>query len=169
MNFDDVHKEIDIDYSFDVSGSIDPDRKMTSKISLWLQENLENLTDDNGDIIFNKVNFGYNENSLKALGNKPVCDVYVNNVEYSEDFDEYPAESVHSIILFYMKGANNKSYLKACDLHDYLIQEFIKNRAFKFLEDTVKDTLILNSELMNQPINKKWGVMGALELSHILY
>lgn len=169
MNFNDVHKEIDIDYSFDVSESIDPDRKLTSKISIWLKENLENLKDDYENIIFNKVNFGYNEDSLKGFGNKPVCDVYVNNVEYSEDFDEYPAESVHSIIIFYMKGANNKTYLKACDLHDYLVQKFTKNRSFKFLEDTVRDTRILNSELMNQPINKKWGVMGALELSHELY
>ena len=161
--------DINSEYSFTVSESIDPDYKITSKISVWLKENLETLKDDNEDIIFNKVNFGYNEDSLKGFGNKPVCDVYTHKVEYSEDFDAYPAESVYSIIIFYMKGANNKAYLKACDLHDYLIQEFIKNRSFRFLEDTVRDTCILNSELMNQPINKKWGVMGVLELSHELY
>lgn len=166
---EDVHKDINIEYSFTVSESLKTEYKLTCKISEWLNENLENLTDDKGDKLFSKVNFGYNEESLKGFGAKPVCDVYVNNVDYTGDFEAFPAESVHSIIIFYMKGANNKAYLKACELHDYLIQEFIENRSFRHLDDTVRDTTILNSELMNQPIKKKWGVMGALELSHLLY
>ncbi|WP_407415800.1 hypothetical protein [Methanobrevibacter sp.] len=168
MNNDDVHENIDVTYSFNISESIKPDRRMASKISSWLKANLENLKDDDDNIIFNKVNFGYNEDNLKGFGNKPVCDIYINQVEYTGDFDAHPAESVHSIIIFYLKGTNEKSYYKICELHDYLIQEFIENKSFKFLEDTVRDTIILNSEMI-QPNNKKWGVMGALELSHILY
>ena len=159
----------DIEYIFDLSDSITPDFKTALRISEWLHDNLCDLKDDNDKIIFNKVNYGFQEDNLKGFGKKPVCDVYINDVEYNSEFEYTTPKSVHSIILFYIKGANNNSYLKCCELHDYLIQEFLTNEEFRCLEGYVKDTEILNSELMNQSINTKWGVMGALELSHILY
>ncbi len=159
----------DIEYIFELSDSITPDFKTASRISEWLHDNLSGLKDDNDKIIFNKVNYGFQEDNIKGFGKKPVCDVYINDVEYNSEFEYTTPKSVHSIILFYIKGANNNSYLKCCELHDYLIQEFLTNEEFRCLEGYVKDTEILNSELMNQSINTKWGVMGALELSHILY
>jgi len=159
----------DIEYIFDLSDTITPDFKTASRISEWLHDNLCDLKDDNDKIIFNKVNYGFQEDNIKGFGKKPVCDVYINDVEYNSEFEYTTPKSVHSIILFYIKGANNNSYLKCCELHDYLIQEFLTNEEFRCLEGYVKDTEILNSELMNQSINTKWGVMGALELSHILY
>lgn len=159
----------DIEYDFELSDTITPDFKTASRISKWLHDNLCDLKDDNDKIIFNKVNYGFQEDNIKGFGKKPVCDVYINDVEYNSEFEYTTPKSVHSIILFYIKGANNNSYLKCCELHDYLIQEFLTNEEFRCLEGYVKDTEILNSELMNQSINTKWGVMGALELSHILY
>lgn len=159
----------DIEYSFELSESIEPDYKVANKISTWLHDNLDELTDDKDNKIFNKINYGFNEENLKGFGKKPVCDIYINNIDYNSDFENTPPKTAHSILIFYMKGANDVAYLKCCDLHDYLIQEFITNDSFKCLDGVVKDTVILNSELMNQPFNKKWGVMGALELSHILY
>lgn len=159
----------DIEYIFELSDSITPDFKTASRISKWLHDNLSGLKDDNDKIIFNKVNYGFQEDNIKGFGKKPVCDVHVNDFEYNSEFEYTTPKSVRSIILFYIKGANNNSYLKCCELHDYLIQEFLTNEEFRCLEGYVKDTEILNSELMNQSINTKWGVMGALELSHILY
>lgn len=158
-----------IEYEFDVANTTILDYKFASSISTWLCENLEQLTDDNNHIIFGRVNTGFNENSLKTFGKKPVCDIYINNVEYTTDFDYHTPEKVNTILIFYLKGANNHSYSKACELHDYILQEFIENESFRRLEDIVKETYITNSELMTQPINKKWGVMGAFELTHILY
>ena len=161
--------EPDLEYEFTLSKKTDLDYRVAHQISTWIHDNLESLTDDQEHQLFSKVNYGFNEDSLKTFGKKPVCDVYVNNVSYNNDFENSTPESVHSIIIFYCKGANDKAYLKCNEVHDYLMQEFIVNESFRQLDGIVKDTRIINSELMNQPINKKWGVMGALELSHELY
>lgn len=160
---------LDIEYTFELSETIQTDYKFASSIIKWLTGNISSLTDDKDKLLFSKVNTGFNEETLKSFGSKPVCDVYINNVEYSTDFSEHKPESVNSIVIYYLKGANNPVYEKACDIHDYLIQEFIENESFKRLNDIVTDTYIMNSEIQPRPIGKRWGVMGILELSHILY
>lgn len=166
--------EIDPDASFcfKITDKTHPSFKMTKSISEWLVNNLSSLKDDDNKIIFNKVNTGFNENNLKTFSGKPTCDVYINKLDYDTDFDYARPTNVHSIILFYFKGANNVSYMNACELHDYIMQELLTNESWKQLvvDDKliVNDTVITNSQLMMQPINKKWGVMGAFELSHKL-
>ena len=68
-----------------------------------------------------------------------------------------------------MKGANDTAYIKTCQLHDYIMQQLIENEEWQELEGIVRETVITDSQVMNQPINKKWGVMGAFELKHNLY
>lgn len=166
--------EIDPDTSFcfKITDKINPEFKVTKSIGEWLVGNLKELKDDDDQIIFNQVNTGFNENNLKTFGGKPTCDVHVNKLDYETDFDYSQPVMVNSIVLFYFKGANNAAYLKACELHDYLMQEFINNTSWKELtvddKVIVKNTTIRNSEVMTQPINKKWGCMGAFELSHKL-
>ena len=163
--------EIEIDETYELSfvERTIPDYTMSTSISEWLKANLESLTDDNNNTVFNKVNNGFDENTLKTFGKKPTCDVYINSIEYDPNFDHCTPVRVKTIIIFYMKGANNNAYLQCCALHDYIMQEFIENESFRRLDNIVKDTYITNSELMTQPINKKWGVMGAFELTHTLY
>ena len=169
MNDDDISVDVDLTYSFTVSGKTQPEFTMSTRISQWLTDNLTGLTDDTDNPVFSKVNNGFNENNLKTFGAKPTCDVYISSIDYSTDFDITKPVMVHTIVLFYMKGANNTSYMKACSIHDYIMQEFATNTEFKELDGIVKDTFIKNSQLMIQPIQKKWGVMGAFELSHKLY
>lgn len=159
----------DIRYTFNVTGQVEPDYRFAVSIIDWLVGNLKELTTDEDDKLFNEVNIGYNEESLKSFGKKPVCDVYFNNVNYDTDFDEHTPETVNSIVIYYLKGANNPTYMKACEIHDYITQEFLKNDSFKRLNDIVRDTFILNSEIQPSPVGKRWGVMGIFELSHILY
>lgn len=156
-------------YTFTITEKLQPDYGMTTQILEWIQSNLESLVDDYGHKIFGKVNTGFNDNILKTFGKRPVCDVYVRSVEYEGDFDGHIPIKVHSIVLFYLKGANNQSYLKGCELHDLVMQEFITNNTFKHLTDVVKDTYIMNSEIRNQTIRGGYGVMGAFELTHDLY
>ena len=115
------------------------------------------------------MNTGFNENILKTFGKRPVCDIYINNVEYSTDFDSHIPIKVHTMILFYLKGANNHTYLKGCELHDLIMQEFISNNTFKRLDGVVRNTYIDNSEIQNQNIRGGYGVLGAFELTHDLY
>ena len=65
----------DIEYDFELSDTITPDFKTASRISEWLHDNLCDLKDDNDKIIFNKVNYGFQEDNIKGFGKKPVCDV----------------------------------------------------------------------------------------------
>ena len=159
---------LDEEYEFQVEEKTMPDYKMTALISQWIYTNLENLTDDNDSKVFNKVNYGYNEEALKSFGRKPVCDVYVDNIEYDSDLQESVPVKAHSIIIFHIKGGNDMAYLKACQIHDYIMQQFIENDEWKCLADLVDNTVITNSELLNHPRNG-WAVMGAFELSHTLY
>ena len=168
-NDDKIIVDIDLSYQFQVSGKTSPDFTMSTQISQWLVDNLSALTDDNGKVIFSKVNTGFNENSLKTFGKQPVCDVHINRIEYNTDFDICSPKQVKTIILFYLKGANNHTYMQIASLHDYIMQEFSTNDDFKELDGIVRNTIINNSQLMMQPINKKWGVMGAFELTHTLY
>ena len=163
--------EVDLDerYTFTVTERTIQDYTMSTSISTWLKTNLEALTDDNDNVILGKVNNGFNQDSLKTFGNKPVCDVYIDKVNYEGNFDYHIPKSVDTIVLFYLKGANNHTYNKACELHDYIMQEFIENMDWRRLDNIVKDTIITNSELRVQPLNKKWGVVGAFQLTHILY
>ena len=156
-------------YTFNVTNITIPDYTITQQILEWIKENLENITDANNKTLFGKVNYGYNENTLKTFGSKPVADIYINNISYGENFDVHNPKKLHSIIICYLKGVNNYSYFKACELHDYIMQEFLQNEDFKSLEDTVKNSFITNSEIMNNPGNKKWGVMCAFEITHLLY
>ena len=165
----DIEVPMDETYTFHISERTIPEYTISTAISQWLVSNLESLVDDYNHVIFSKVNCGFNENTLKTFGKKPTCDVYINSVEYNTDFDYSAPEAVNTIILFYMKGANNNAYMQCCALHDYIMQEFLENESFRRLDGVVRDTYITNSELMNQPFNKKWGVMGAFELSHKLY
>ena len=157
------------EYTFEVSERLSRDYKYASSILAWLTENLESLTDDEDKKIFGKVNTGFNEETIKTFGKTPVCDIYINNSEFSSDFDEHKPQEVHTVLIFYVKGANNPTYIKACELYDYVMQQFIAEESFRMLEDVVMDTYITDGEIQPRPIGKKWGVMGVLELSHILY
>ena len=156
-------------YEFTISEQVVHDYAFTSLVMGWLQDNLESLTDDYNHALFGKVNTGFNDSSLKTFGKKPVCDVYINGVDYTGDFDNHYPETVRTIVIVYLKGANNHTYGKACELHDLIMQQFINNTDFRRLTDVVQDTHITNSELRVQPLQKKWGVIVAFELSHTLY
>ena len=168
-NNDDITVDIDLSYQFKVSGKTSPDFTMSTQISQWLVDNLSGLTDDNDKTIFSKVNTGFNENTLKTFGKQPVCDVYIDHIDYDTDFDFNRPKTAHTIVLFYLKGANNHTYMQVASLHDYIMQEFTTNPEFKELTGVVRDTFVNGSKLMMQPINKKWGVMGAFELTHALF
>lgn len=159
----------DIEYTVEISEKLTPDYKISSQIQEWLKTNLEGLTDDNNNIIFNKVNNGYNDSTLNTFANKPVCDIHITEVEYDTDLDDHKPVSINTALIFYLKGANNHTNMLACDIHDYIMQEFLTNTVFQCLENIVKETYITGSRIMNQPLNKKWGVMGTFELTHILY
>ena len=156
-------------YTFTITERGLPEYTVSVQILEWLQENLAGLVDDFDTPIFGKVNTGFNENILKTFGKRPVCDIYINNVEYSTDFDSHIPIKVHTMILFYLKGANNHTYLKGCELHDLIMQEFISNNTFKRLDGVVRNTYIDNSEIQNQNIRGGYGVLGAFELTHDLY
>ena len=163
--------EVDMDevYTFTITRQVKPDYSFTTDLITWLQTNMESLVDDYDKPIFGKVNTGFNEQSLKTFGKKPVCDVYINKVEYTGDFDDHIPTSVRTIVLFYMKGANNHTYSQACLLHDLIMQKLITDDGFRRLDNIVSNTYITNSELRVQPMQKKWGVIGAFELTHTLY
>lgn len=156
-------------YTFKISKQIDPDYGMTTQILEWLQDNMESLLDDYNKPIFGKVNLGFNETTLKTFGKRPVCDVYINNVEYEGDFDSHIPIKVHSYIIFVLKGANNPTYLKASELHDLIMQELLTNNQFKELPNVVSETYIDTSNISIRNIRGGYGVMGTFELTHILY
>ena len=159
----------DVTYYFTVTEKTSPEYTITQQILEWIKGNLETLTDNDNRTLFGKVNYGYNEKTLKTFGAKPVADIYINNIKYGADFDYHNPREVHSIIICYLKGTNNNSYFKACELHDYIMQEFLSNKDYSFLDEIVKESFITNSEVLNNPGSKKWGVMCAFEITHILY
>ena len=163
--------EVDLDdrYTFTISESVTPEYGVSTQVLEWLHDNLASLKDDSNKAIFGKVNYGFNDNTIKTFGKKPVCDVYIDKVEYDGDFDGHTPIKVHTIVIFYMKGANNQTYLKATELHDLIMQEFITNTSFKLLDDVVQGTIIKDSGLRNQSIRGGYGVLGTFELSHDLY
>lgn len=156
-------------YHFRVRDNTAPHYTIAPAILEWIKNNLEGLKDLDNKTIFGKVNYGYNENTLKTFGSKPVADIYINNLTYGDSFDYHTPRELHSIIICYLKGVNNHSYYKACELHDYIMQQFIENEDYSFLEGKVKKSYITNSRVMNNPGNKKWGVMCAFEITHLLY
>lgn len=165
-----MNQEIDVDmtYEIPISKRLEPSYRFSRAISEWLQHNLSELLDDDDNKIFHKVNTGFDEDNLKTFGKKPTADVYIDSVEYDSTFDDMPI-AVHTIIIFYRKGANNKSYNASCDLHDYILQELKTNEDFQRLDGIVKNTHIDNSQITTQNIRKSWGVIGAFELTHELY
>ena len=168
-NEDYIEIDPEITYTFTITEQVKPDYSMSPRILEWLHDNIAGLVDDDNNNIFGKVNYGFNESVIKTFGKKPVCDVYINKVEYGSDFDAHTPVKVHSIILFYMKGANNATYFKASQLHDLIMQELLTNEDFQRLDDVVSNTYITNSEIRNQTMRGGYGVMGAFELKHDLY
>ena len=168
-NTDDIIVPVNVEYEIRITDKIKPNYTMTQQISKWLHDNLESLVDDEEHNIFNKVNYGFSDDNLRNYGNAPVCDIYINEIEYDTAMGANKPMKVHTIIIWYFKGANDKSYMEICKLHDYIMQEFCSNEDFQILPGVVRDTYIETSRLMTQPIRKQWGVMGAFELAHILF
>ena len=176
-----IFMDVDIEYEFDLEPEITIDYRISKQILEWLKENMENITDSNDKKLFSKVNYGYTEDTIKGFGKKPVCDVYINNITYDSDLHVNVPSSVTSFIICYLKGNMNNAYLKACELTDYLIQEFNDNESFRRLTLTnvidqetvitniVRDTFIRNVELQVIPGSKTYGVLCAFELEHELY
>lgn len=160
--------DTNIIYDFEIDEVTLPDYKVTRSILEWLRDNLSQLKDDNLQSIFNKVNLGYNESSLKGLGKKPVCDIYLSNIEYKDFVSYQQPESYQTVIVVSLKGNANNTYAKGLELHDYILQEFIENKSWRELSDIVQDTKILNSEVQINGGNKVWGTLILFELQHIL-
>jgi hypothetical protein len=141
---------------------------------------MENITDSNKNKLFSKVNYGYNEDTIKGFGKKPVCDVYIDSFKYGSDFQVNAPDTVTSFIICYLKGNMNNTYLKACEITDYLMQEFNDNESFRRLTLTetvddetvitniVGDTYIRDVKLKIIPTGKTYGVLCAFELEHEL-
>lgn len=161
--------ETDITYHFEVKEETCLDYKFTSSILEWITGYLSELTDSNNKRIFSKVNCGYNEDTLRSFGNKPVVDVLLKETGYDSDFQSNLPNTEHTVLLCYLKGSNNHTYMKACELHDFLLQELIENESCRKLEDIVLDTLISKSTIEQAPFGKKWGVIVGFELTHKLY
>mgnify|MGYP002524247298 CR=1 FL=1 len=154
------------EYEIHISEKTTPDYAISTLISEWLHDNLTSLTDDEDNPVFNKVNYGFSEENLKSYGVKPICDVYIDNVEYLNEFSISEINKVHSIIIAYTKGTNDKAYMRICSVHDYIVQEFSTNPELRSLPDTVLNTYVDSSRIMIQPIRKIWGCMCAVELTH---
>ena len=165
----DQEVETDICYTFTLSERTLPDYKCSKQIIEWIKGNLEALTDDKNNLIFSKVNYGYNEDTIKGFGKKPVCDVYINNINYTSDLNRNVPDTVTTFIICYLKGNMNNTYVKACELTDFLIQEFEETPSFRELSNIVRDTFVSNVELQIVPTSKTYGVLCAFELEHKLY
>lgn len=160
--------DTEIIYDFEIDTVTLPDYKISRSILEWLRENISQLKDDNLQNIFNRVNLGYNENSLKSLGKKPVCDIYLSNIEYKDYLDYQVPDKFRTVIVVSLKGNANNTYAKGLELHDYMLQEFIENRSWRELTEIIQDTRILNSEVQINGGNKVWGTLLLFELEHIL-
>ena len=86
-------------FEFTLADKTHPDYKCCVSIIQWIKQNLEDLTDDNYDPIFSKVNYGYNSETLKGFNKKPVADVYLNNLGYNDTFDNNKPDHVNSFII----------------------------------------------------------------------
>ena len=162
--------QINQDYEFTITDQTsDPDYRFANSVSSWIHTNLTNLKDDNNVKIFNKVSYGYDSEKLKTFGKKPTADIYIDTVEYDSTFDSCTPVNVNTIIVFYMKGANDVAYIRTTQLHDLLMQKFLTDEDWRVLPGVVRDTVITNSQLMSQPTSKRWGAMGAFQLTHYLY
>jgi len=156
-------------YDFTITGKTSPDYRCCASIIEWIKSNLDSLTDDYTHPLFSKVNYGYNQDTLKGFGKKPVADVYIDTLSYTTDFDDNRPNLVNSFIIVYLKGNMNNAYVKACELTDYLIQQFEENEDFRELPQIVRNTSVENVELQVIPSNKSYGILCAFELQHKLY
>lgn len=161
--------ELDLEYEFNLEEETHPDYRVTKQIMEWLKDNMESLTDSHNRSVFSKVNYGYNENTIKGFGKKPICDVYINELNYSNDLKTNTPSTVNTFIISYLKGNMNTVYLKACELTDYLLQGFEENEEWRELLYVVRNTRVKNVELQLIPGNKTYGVLCAFELEHELY
>ena len=159
---------LDEEYIFEIDETLKPEYHITPMILDWLKKNLEDLVDDNNKKIFSKVNIGYTENNLKSFGNRPVADIHINNIEYDDTLEEHHPIAVNTVLILFIKGSREDAYFKLAELHDLILQEFLTNDEFKFLQDIVIDTYITDSKLSNQPRGKVWNCVAGFEFKHMI-
>ena len=160
--------DTNIVYEFEIDQKVLPDYRITNTVLNWVHNNLDNLVDNDNKKIFHRVNIGYNERSLKGFGNRPVCDVYLDNIDYRTDFDLNTPSNLNTVVVITLKGNANNTYTKALDLTDYIIQEFIENTSWRELDSVVKETTITNTQIQINPNSKVWSTMVLFELNHVL-
>jgi hypothetical protein len=160
--------DTNIVYEFEIDQKVLPDYRVTNTVLNWLRNNLDKLVDNDNNKIFNRVNIGYNEKSLKGFGSKPICDVYLDNVDYRTDFDLNVPSGLNTFIIITLKGNANNTYNKALDLLDYIVQEFVENTDWRQLDSIVKTTTIEDTQVQINPENKVWSTMIIFQLNHVL-
>ena len=165
----DEEVDVDVTYEFTISDKTSPDYRCCTSIISWIKTNLEGLTDDYNHKLFSKVNYGYNTDTIKGFGKKPVADIYVDNVNYDSNFDDNKPTTVNSVIICYLKGNMNNVYFKACELTDYIVQQFEEEEDFRELASIVRYTYVRNVRIQVNPNSKVYGVLCAFELEHKLY
>ena len=62
--------DVDIEYEFNLTPETSIDYQCSKHIVEWLQSNMSNITDSNNKKLFSKVNYGYNQDTLKGFGKK---------------------------------------------------------------------------------------------------
>lgn len=155
-------------YDFEIDEVVYPDYKVGHTVLTWLQGNLASITDDNTKPLFNRVNLGFNEDTIRNFTDKPICDVYLNNVDYKNDFDFNTPDNINSIIVISLRGKANNTYGKALQIQDYITQEFIENLNFRELDRIVSETRITNSRIEMNRENKILTTLIIFELNHVL-
>lgn len=159
--------EVDEIYEFDLAPLITGDYRILAELATWLKDNMESITDSKGNTLFGKVNYGYDEQIIKSFAKKPICNIYVGDVDFTTEFQNNFPDSVTSYIVVYLKGKINKTYELACDIGDYLIQEFMSNPEFRSSR-IVNTTSVNDFRLKLIPNAHDYGVICALELQHKL-
>lgn len=152
------------------------DNDLFFNISLELQKKLQNLTDNQDKRLFKKVLLGFDETKVKIQGDGVVAICYVTgSSEYSETFGRRNIpQYITSVIGFIIRGSNEKKYLKAMKIKDYLRQTLEHNREFYQLinEDNkriVRNTKIMNTAVRFDAITSKTDILVVFDLRHHVY
>ena len=152
------------------------DDDLFTNISLELKNKLENLTDPNNKPIFKKVLLGFNENKVKIQGDGVVAICYVTgSTDYRETFGRRNIpQYVTSVVGFIVRGSDEKKYLKAMRIKDYLRQTLEHDKDFYCLIDDdgkhiVRNTLIMNTAVRFDAITTKTDILVAFDLRHHVF
>ena len=143
--------------------------KTFTNVGVQLESLLSELTDTQGDLVFNNVLLGFPETDFRGF-TFPLAVCYIKGADYDDTFGiRNLPKDIHSVIGVVVTGDTRSRYEQITEIMDLINQQFHDNDDWIKLNGTVRRTFIEDSALTIMPTGNDLASVAIFTLRHHVF